>query len=391
MNWFQRTRSSARAFLLLLCALCGLNGLNGLAWAQLAVPNLTGHVVDTTGTLSASAAAQLDAQLSTFEQQQGTQLVLLLVPTTQPEDIVSYANRVANTWKIGRKEIGDGLLLVVATQDRKVRIEVAKTLEGAIPDLAAKRVIDERITPRFKQGDYAGGLDAGVQQLMALVRGEKLPPPQRAAKDSRQINTDFEWADLAVFLFLVVPVVAGTARRIFGAKAGALATGVAAGGLALLFTASLVVAVLTATLGSALSGASTPLIKRAITRMEPLAITAGMHLIAFIVLLPGALVDWPESRFTAGPLGAVAVMGIATSGLAWWMYARLMRHVTPIAALSATFMITGFGVLWAVLFLGEQVGIGHYAGGAMILLACTLVTGFNPLRWRMPVKGRVAR
>ncbi len=246
MNWFQRTRSSARAFLLLLCALCGLNGLNGLAWAQLAVPNLTGHVVDTTGTLSASAAAQLDAQLSTFEQQQGTQLVLLLVPTTQPEDIVSYANRVANTWKIGRKEIGDGLLLVVATQDRKVRIEVAKTLEGAIPDLAAKRVIDERITPRFKQGDYAGGLDAGVQQLMALVRGEKLPPPQRAAKDSRQINTDFEWADLAVFLFLVVPVVAGTARRIFGAKAGALATGVAAGGLALLFTASLVVAVLTA-------------------------------------------------------------------------------------------------------------------------------------------------
>ncbi len=154
---------------------------------------------------------------------------------------------------------------------------------------------------------------------------------------------------------------------------------------------TLVVAVLTATLGSALSGASTPLIKRAITRMEPLAITAGMHLIAFIVLLPGALVDWPESRFTAGPLAAVAVMGIATSGLAWWMYARLMRHVTPIAALSATFMITGFGVLWAVLFLGEQVAIGHYAGGALILLACTLVTGFNPLRWRMPVKGRVAR
>ena len=226
--------------MLLLCA------LGGLAWAQLAVPSLTGHVVDTTGTLSASAAAQLETQLNTFEQQQGTQLVLLLVPTTQPEDIASYANRVANTWKIGRKEIGDGLLLVVATQDRKVRIEVAKTLEGAIPDLAAKRIIDESITPRFKQSDFAGGLGAGAGQLMALVRGEKLPPPQRAAKDSRQIKTDFEWADLAVFLFLVVPVVAGTARRIFGAKVGALATGVAAGGLALLFTASLVVAVLTA-------------------------------------------------------------------------------------------------------------------------------------------------
>ena len=149
---------------------------------------------------------------------------------------------------------------------------------------------------------------------------------------------------------------------------------------------TLVVAVLTATLGSALSGASTPLIKRAITRMEPLAITAGMHLISFLVLLPCALVDWPTSRFTAGALGAVVVMGVATSGLAWWMYARLMRHVTPIAALSSTFMITGFGVLWAVVFLDEQVGVGHYTGGALILLASTMVMGFNPLRRPAPAR-----
>jgi drug/metabolite transporter (DMT)-like permease len=149
---------------------------------------------------------------------------------------------------------------------------------------------------------------------------------------------------------------------------------------------TLVVAVLTATLGSALSGASTPLIKRAITRMEPLAITAGMHLISFLVLLPGALVDWPTSRFTASALGAVVVMGVATSGLAWWMYARLMRHVTPIAALSSTFMITGFGVLWAVVFLDEQVGVGHYTGGALILLASTMVMGFNPLRRPVPAR-----
>jgi len=141
---------------------------------------------------------------------------------------------------------------------------------------------------------------------------------------------------------------------------------------------TLVVAVITATLGSALSGASTPLIKRAITRMEPLAITASMHVISFIVLLPGMLIDWPRSQFTPGALGAVAVMGIATSGLAWWMYARLMRHVSPMGALSSTFMITGFGVLWAVVFLDEQVGVGHYAGGALILLACTMVTGFHP-------------
>jgi drug/metabolite transporter (DMT)-like permease len=152
---------------------------------------------------------------------------------------------------------------------------------------------------------------------------------------------------------------------------------------------TLVVAVLTATLGSALSGASTPLIKRAITRMEPLAITAGMHAVSLLLLLPGAVVDWPASRFTAAALGAVAVMGIATSGLAWWMYARIMRHLSPIAALSSTYMITGFGVFWAVVFLGEQVGVGHYAGGALILLASTLVMGYAP--WRKPALVGTAR
>ncbi len=145
-------------------------------------------------------------------------------------------------------------------------------------------------------------------------------------------------------------------------------------------TPTLVLAVLTALLGSAMSGGSTPLIKRAITRMEPLAITAGMHAISFVLLLPGALYDWPRARFTAGSLGAVALMGTFTSGVAWWMYARIMRHVSSTAALSSTFMITGFGVLWAVVFLDERVGAGLYAGGGLILLACALVMGFNPLR-----------
>lgn len=141
---------------------------------------------------------------------------------------------------------------------------------------------------------------------------------------------------------------------------------------------TLVAAVLIATLGSALSGASTPLIKRAVTRMDPLGITAAMHLIAFVLLLPGTLLDWPQARFTAGAIGASALMGMATSGLAWWLYARLMQHVSPMGALSSTFMITGFGVLWAVLFLDEQVGTGHYVGGALILLACLMVTGYHP-------------
>jgi drug/metabolite transporter (DMT)-like permease len=156
-------------------------------------------------------------------------------------------------------------------------------------------------------------------------------------------------------------------------------------------TPALIVAALTATLGSAMSGASTPLLKRAITRMEPLAITAGMHALSFLMLLPGALFDMPQSKFTAGALGAVALMGTATSGIAWWMYARLMRHVSPLAALSSTFLITGFGVLWAVVFLDETVGSGLYAGGALILLACTLVTGFNPLQRFIAVRAAKTR
>lgn len=143
-------------------------------------------------------------------------------------------------------------------------------------------------------------------------------------------------------------------------------------------TPQLVLAVLIAILGSAVSGMSAPMLKRAVARMDPLAITAGMHAIAFVLLLPGAAVDWPAARFTAGTLGAVFVMGSFTSGLAWWMYARIMRHVSPLAALSSTFMITAFGVLWAVVFLDERVDTGLYLGGGLLLLSCLLVMGFDP-------------
>ncbi len=143
-------------------------------------------------------------------------------------------------------------------------------------------------------------------------------------------------------------------------------------------TPRLVVAVLVAVVGSAVSGMSTPLLKRAVTRMDPLAITAGMHAIAFLMLLPGAGVDWSRARFSSGALGAVFVMGTFTSGLAWWMYARIMRHVPPLAALSSTFMITAFGVLWAVLLLGESVDSGMILGGGLLVLSCILVMGFDP-------------
>lgn len=218
---------------------CGLFLLMSLAQAQQTVPALTAHVVDTTGTLDAGQVQLLENKLSTFEQSRGAQVVLLLVPTTQPEDIASYTNRVANTWKIGRKEIGDGLLVVIAKNDRKVRIEVAKTLEGAIPDLAAKRIIDQAITPRFKQGDYAGGLDAAADQIMARITGEALPAP---TSEPGQRKNGFEWMDLAIFVFFAVPIVGAVARNILGPKLGALATGGAIGALALFITSSLLIA-----------------------------------------------------------------------------------------------------------------------------------------------------
>jgi len=163
---------------------------------------------------------------------------VLMVPSTQPEDIASFANRVANTWKIGRREVGDGVLVIVAKTDRSLRIEVAKTLEGAIPDLAAKHIIDQAITPRFKQGDFAGGLNAGIDQLVARVHGEALPAVRDDARAHGIGKPDFQWFDLLIFMVFALPIGAAVARSVFGRKLGALATGLGVGGIALVVTAS---------------------------------------------------------------------------------------------------------------------------------------------------------
>ena len=141
------------------------------------VPELRAHITDTTGTLSSEQRDALEQKLADFEKSVGTQIVVLMVASTAPEDVAAYGFRVADAWKVGRKNVGDGLVLLIAKDDRRVRIEVARTLEGAVPDLAAKRVIDDAITPRFKQGDFAGGINDGLDQLMQLVRGESLPSP----------------------------------------------------------------------------------------------------------------------------------------------------------------------------------------------------------------------
>lgn len=146
--------------------------------AEVAVPALTQRVTDLTGTLTPDTVSRLEATLAQFEQGKGSQIAVLLVPTTQPEDIAQYGIRVAEQWKIGREKVDDGVILIVAKDDRKVRIEVGYGLEGVIPDAIAKRIVEEDIVPRFKQGDFSGGVEAGMTRMMRLIEGEPLPPPQ---------------------------------------------------------------------------------------------------------------------------------------------------------------------------------------------------------------------
>ena len=230
---------------LLLGAWLAFIALHAGAQDVLPVPTLTAHVMDQTGTLTPAQRAELEAKLTAFEQSRGAQVVFLLVPTTAPEDIAAYAQRVGDSWKIGRKSIGDGLLLVVAKNDRKVRIETTKALEGAIPDLAASQIIDTAITPRFKQGDFAGGLQAGADQIMARITGENLPLPEQ----SRSSSQGFDWSDLAVFLFFAVPIGGRVLSGMLGRKLGSVATGGAVGALAWLLTSSLVIGVIAALAG----------------------------------------------------------------------------------------------------------------------------------------------
>jgi uncharacterized protein len=240
------------AALALWLAACGVL-LGGPAHAQdlRPVPPLSGRVIDQTGTLNAAQVASLEAKLAAFEREAGSQLVVLIVPGTAPEDIAAYAQRVGDAWKIGRRDVGDGLLIVVAKDERRLRIEVAKALEGAVPDLAARQVIDRYLTPAFRAGNYAGGLEAAVDALAARIRGEQLPPPQAEAPRG---EPGTQWQDLALFFLLAVPVLGGMLTAVLGRKLGSLATGAGAGGLAWLATASVVVGVAAALLALLLVG-----------------------------------------------------------------------------------------------------------------------------------------
>jgi uncharacterized protein len=214
------------------------------AFADVAVPPLTGRVVDQTGTLSSGDIDRLTQTLKNLELRKGSQVAVLIVPTTQPETIEQFSIRVADAWKIGRKKIDDGAILVVAKDDRRLRIEVGYGLEGALPDVTTKRIIDEIITPKFRSGDFAGGISAGVDRIIGVIDGEPLPaPPQR---QQQQQSSDLTWLlnPLNPFTIIAILVLGGVMRGIFGRLFGSLTTGGLIGLVAWLVFGSLIVSAL---------------------------------------------------------------------------------------------------------------------------------------------------
>lgn len=206
------------------------------------VPHLTARVIDQTGTLSETQRSALETKLATFEREVGSQVVIVIVASTKPEDITDYTQRLGDAWKIGRRDVGDGLLIVVAKDDRRVRIAPTKTLEGAIPDIVAKQVIDNAITPAFRAGDFAGGLNQAVDQLFARIRGEALTAPTQ--HDQAKARPGLQLDEMVIFFFVAVPILGAVLTGMLGRKLGALATGGAASAFGWWFSESLLLACL---------------------------------------------------------------------------------------------------------------------------------------------------
>ncbi|MDP9012448.1 MAG: YgcG family protein, partial [Pseudomonadota bacterium] len=206
------------ALWLLAAALC--------AHSQIPVPQLTARVTDLTGTLSGEAVNRIETKLAAFEAAKGSQIAVLIVPTTQPEEIEQFGIRVFDQWKLGRKGVDDGAILLVAKNDRRVRIEVGRGLEGALPDAIANRIIEETITPHFKVGDFDGGVEAGLDRIVSVVNGEPLPEP-----DKKWEGHGSGLGTALPLLLVVVFVVSGVLRSLFGRLFGSVVTGGVTGGI----------------------------------------------------------------------------------------------------------------------------------------------------------------
>ena len=201
------------------------------------VPPLKSRVTDLVGALTSAERSSLETKLADFEARKGAQIAVLIVPTTQPEAIEQYSIRVVEAWKLGREKPDDGALLLVAMQDRALRIEVGRGLEGALTDLVANRIIDEIITPRFREGDFAGGIASGVERMIAVVDGEPLPEPEQHWDGPQGLG------GMLPILFFVVFFASTILRAIFGRALGSIATGGVVGGLAWIATQVLGLAV----------------------------------------------------------------------------------------------------------------------------------------------------
>jgi uncharacterized protein len=253
---------------LLICAVL-IAGFAAPARADVTVPPLTARVTDLSGTLSGGAVARIEAKLADFEAKKGSQIAVLIVPTTQPEEIEQFSIRVEDAWKLGRKGVDDGVYLIVAKNDRRVRIEVGRGLEGALTDATANRIIEESITPHFKANDFDGGIEAGVDKIIAVVNGEALPAPDRKwDKHAGSVS------NLLPLLLVVVVVAGGVLRSIFGRFFGSVATGGFAGLIAWL-----------------------------VSHLLPIGLGAGIVAFLFAMLAGGASRGWSAGSGWGGGFG----------------------------------------------------------------------------------------
>jgi len=207
--------------LLSLAVLAPIQAAEGLV----PVPPLQARLTDLTGTLSAQQQTEVEQSLRAFEERKGTQIAVLIVPTTKPEEVEQYALRVVQQWQLGRKKVDDGALLLIAKDDRALRIEVGYGIEGALNDATAKRIVSEVIAPRLTQGDYFGGVTAGIDQMIRVVDGETLPAPKPGAAGSEQGTGIQQLGQLLPFLFVIAFWIGSGLRALLGRFPGALTTG----------------------------------------------------------------------------------------------------------------------------------------------------------------------
>ncbi|WP_198009350.1 YgcG family protein [Nitrosomonas sp. Is79A3] len=213
-----------------------------LSRAEVAIPLLKSHVTDLTAILSASEVTQLEQKLAAFEKAKGSQVAVLIVPATHPETIEQYALRVAETWKLGRKGIDDGVLLLIAKNDRTLRIEVGYGVEGALPDAMAKRIIAEIIVPQFKAGNFAAGIDAGIDAILSSLKGESLPLPSTRNGPGNSSGMHF-LLDNFIPILIGLIVLGRILQTLLGRLVGAAITSIGVGFIGWLFFSSIVAAI----------------------------------------------------------------------------------------------------------------------------------------------------